>query len=105
MRAFDNAVLHTVQRRERRHDLASGEHLDLELAARHVLDKLREGLGSAVDCVEGLREAMREAPAHRRLCVLRWRKPGGESARDTGALDERPTIDSFLPSCRFSLGC
>src|SRR6185369_8665432 len=64
MRALDRALLDGVDHAEGRHDLAGSEDADLELAARDLLDALRDHLATAVDGVEALREARGAAPAH-----------------------------------------
>ena len=60
--ALDGAVLHGVGDLQAGHDLAGGEHLDLELAAGDVADGLGRGFGGAVDRVERLRKARGAAP-------------------------------------------
>src|SRR6185295_2056194 len=64
MRALDGALLHGVDRAERRHDFACAEDADLELAAGDRGNPLGNGLAAAVDRVQALRKARGAAPAH-----------------------------------------
>ncbi len=52
MRHLDGVALHRVHHAGRRHDLAAGKDLDLELAVRHLADGLGEALGAAIDRIQ-----------------------------------------------------
>jgi hypothetical protein len=58
--------LHGVEHRERRHDLAGREHLDLEVVVGDLAHPLGEHLAGAIERVERLRPARRHPPAHLR---------------------------------------
>jgi len=60
--ALDRALLHGVEDLQRRHDLASGVGRDLELAVGQLADTLAEECSCAVDRIETLGIARREAP-------------------------------------------
>src|SRR6185369_2615986 len=55
--ALDRALLDRVHDTEGGHDLARGEHADLEPAAGELLDALGDDLGAAEDRVEAFRKA------------------------------------------------
>jgi hypothetical protein len=67
VRDLDGARLHRINHLQGRHELPAGMHRDLELAAGHLRDLLREHVGRAEDGVQRLRETRCEAPAHLRL--------------------------------------
>jgi hypothetical protein len=70
---LDRAVLHGVDNTEGRHEFAGLVHGDLELAAGGILDRLRKDFRRAVDGVQALWEARRQAPAHGGLGLNAWR--------------------------------
>ena len=59
---LDGAVGGRVQRLQAGNDFARRKHLDLELVVGHFGDVFRQLLGAAIDRVERLREARRQAP-------------------------------------------
>jgi hypothetical protein len=78
MAGFDRALLHRIDHAERGHQLARGVHGDLELATRHRLELIGEDLGRAVDGVQRLRKARRQAPANGGLRMHGRRGRGGQ---------------------------
>jgi hypothetical protein len=67
-----------------RHDLASGEYLDLELVVTRLGNGLSEGLRRAIEGVERFRKARGEPPPELRR-RLRDRRLGESSRRDGNA--------------------
>jgi hypothetical protein len=54
---------------QRRHDLAAGKDLDIELLVGELADTLGHGLDGAVESVEALRPARCQPPTNRRACL------------------------------------
>ena len=91
--ALDGAVLHAIDHAEGGHQLAARMHRDLELAARHLGDLLREDIAAAVDGVERLREARGQAPADVGLRVHHGRRSAGsQNAGQAGMTNEGATL-------------
>ena len=64
MAALDGLVLHRIDDLQARDDLAGGEDADLELVVGDCRHSLGEVLAGAIDRVERLGEARRQAPLH-----------------------------------------
>jgi hypothetical protein len=77
VRHFDGAVANRVGAFERANNLASAVGLDFEIAIGGFSNSLRENLGSAVNCVERLRETRRAAPCDLRHCLCNGRSGQG----------------------------
>jgi hypothetical protein len=73
VRRLDRAVAGRIERLQRRHHLARGEHLNLEFVVGEFGDLLGEILGAAIDRIERFRKARRHAPFDFR-CALRDRR-------------------------------
>ena len=59
---LDGAALHGVEHLQSRHDLAGGEHLDLEFVVGDLGDALGEIFAAAIERIERLRPACRQPP-------------------------------------------
>src|ERR1700719_4126531 len=64
MAALDGLVLHRIDDLQTRDDFAGGENADLELVVGDRRDSLGEVFTGAVDRVERLGKARRQAPLH-----------------------------------------
>ena len=97
---LDRAVLHRVERLQRRHDLAGGKDLDLELVVGRLRDVFGERLASAVQRVERLRPARGQSPFEFRRSIARWPARRPRMRRAQG----RPISGIVDASWRFPLG-
>ena len=97
---FDGPGLNGIEGLEPRHDIARRGHIDPETAVGDLPDFAGESLGTAVEEVEALREARRQAPRHLgigscgpgwpcRQCGRTERRPGDETP-PTDRLRHRP---------------
>ena len=91
---LDSAVLHRVQRLQRRHNFAASEDLHLKLAVSRLVDGLREHFRCAKNCIERFREARRQAPAYFRR-ALRNRRGGDNRCARCSRCADRRSLDEF----------
>ncbi len=91
---------------QRRHDLAGGEHLDLEFVVGRFRHRLGKGLGRAIERIERLRKARGQPPfdlrhglRDRGRCHRRCRHP------DAGSLEEFATLHDAISCCTEALHC
>ena len=95
---FHGAGLHRVEHLQGGHDLAGGEGADLELAVGDFRDALGDVLGRAVQRVEALRPARREAPLEAGLGLSdRRRGDGAGGHANCRVLEERSALHEFAP--------
>jgi hypothetical protein len=94
MGTLDSTLLHPIHHAEGGHQFAAGMDRNGELATGGFADCLRKSLGCAVDRVERLGEARRQAPAdrRRRLGMNRRRCTGSQDAGNAGVLQKLATF-------------
>jgi hypothetical protein len=100
---LDGLVLHGVEHREAGHDLAGGEHLNLEIVVGDLADALGEHFAGAVERVERLRPARRQPPSDLR----RRLGDGRHGDRADTATDRSQELTALhdRPELRPSLNC
>ena len=103
LRHVNGIALQRIHHTESGHQLASGVHRNLELAARHGLDQLRQLFSTAEDGVQRLGEAGGQAPAHSGLGVNSRCCTRGQHAGDTGIFQNGTTIHFSLLEERIEL--
>src|SRR5439155_20019288 len=90
----------SVEAAERGHELAGGEHLNLQSPAAHLVDDLVEVLGRSVQDVQRRSPGRRHAPLEFRLCydVLRVDRRHGSGRRPdaAGLVAEYSSLDIYL---------
>ncbi len=92
MAHLDGAVGHRIGDLQSGHDLARREDLDLELAVGDGGDRFRQMGAGAVERLQRLRIARRQAPGHgRRALGDRRRRDSGRGA-EAGALQEQSAL-------------
>ncbi len=96
VRHLDGGVLHAVHHAEGRHQFAAGMHRDLELAASGFADLLGEHFRRAIDGVERLGEAGREAPADAGLGMHSGGCAGCQHAGDACVPEDGTTIHGWV---------
>ena len=98
MTALDRAGLRGVPDLQRRHDLAAGEDLDLELPVGQLADTLGHGFDGAVNRVQALRPTRRQPPTNRRTGLSdRRARERGRGCADNCSLEKRAPLHFGSP--------